>query len=202
MEKPSIKHKDQSLTTPQVINALEEFRKKHPGRLKIMNMMGSTWWVEPIKKFELRDKIWREPSVITESRAILKFSEVYSKIFIEDYYEESCPVLRYDNKHPDEVRYYLNVPLHLSRDLHKGDVMVAYLSDRKPHLCNMSPHHSLITYEEDMETLYSARTNNDILTGFSQGLRFIANRFIYPSGHISDLDPDDMYGYVTTLIIL
>ena len=101
---------DKSLTTPQVINALEEFRKKHPGRLRLRTQLRVTW-VEDITKFELRDKFWKEPSITTKSGAVYKFSEVYTGIFMEDFYEEPCSVLRYDQDHPDELRYYLNITI-------------------------------------------------------------------------------------------
>ena len=63
---------DKSLTTPQVIKALEEFRKKHPGRLRLRTQLRVTW-VEDITKFELRDKFWKEPSITTKSGAVYKF---------------------------------------------------------------------------------------------------------------------------------
>lgn len=192
---------NKSLTTPQVIKALEEFRKKHPGRLRLRIQLRVTW-VEDITKFELRDKVWKEPSITTKSGAIYKFSEAYTGIFMEDFYEEPCSVLGYDRDHPDELRYYFNIPIHIDRELGKGDAMVAYLPEMKPYHCTMSPHHSLIINEKDMEKIYSAKRTHDILTGFSQGIRFIANRFIYPDGVISKNDPDDLSGYVTTLIIL
>lgn len=185
-----------------LVKILENFRKKHPGRLKLILELNRRTWVEEISKFEAKDKYWKEPSVTARHGSVFKLSDVYSRIFIEDYYEEPCMVIRYDQSNPDDFRYLLNVPLQVSRELHKGDVIAAYLPDIKPHLCNMAPHHILLGSTEEMEEIYSEIDSNKILTCFSQGLRFIANRFIYPSGHISDLDPDDMYGYVFTLIIL
>lgn len=192
---------NKSLTTPQVIKALEEFRKKHPGILRLRTQLRVTW-VEDITKFELRDKVWKEPSITTKSGAIYKFSDAYAGIFMEDFYEEPCSVLRYDHDHPDELRYYFNIPLHIPRELCKGDVMIAYLPEMKPHHCTMSPHHMLLASTEEFEEIYSAKDTPTVLTCFSQGVRFIANRFIYPSGLLSKNDPDDMYGYVFTLIIL
>ena len=191
----------ETFNTSTLVKILEDFRKKHPGRLKLKTQLRVTW-VEEITQFRVRDRVWKEPAIVTKSGAIYKFNEVYSGIFIEDYYKEPCSVIRYDKDNPDEFQYYLNVPLHISRELGKGEAMVAYLPNRKPHLCNMAPHHMMLGSTEEFEEIYSAKDTPTVLTCFSQGVRFIANRFIYPSVNISKLDPDDMYGYVLTLIIL
>lgn len=187
--------------TSTLVKILEDFRKKHPGILKLKTQLRVTW-VEEITQFRVRDKVWKEPAIVTKSGAIYKFNEVYSGIFIEDYYDEPCPVIRYDKDNPDEFQYYLNVPIHISRELYKGDAMVAYLPHIKPHHCSMNPHHILLGTNEELEEIYSAKDTNTVLSCFSQGVKLIANRFIYPSGYISRNDPDDMYGYVLTLIIL
>lgn len=187
--------------TSTLVKILEDFRKKHPGILKLKTQLNVTW-IEEITQFRVRDKVWKEPAIVTKSGAIYKFNEVYSGIFIKDYYNEPCPVIRYDKDNPDEFMYYLNVPLHNYKGFHKGSVIVAYLPNLQPHNGAIPPHYRFITFREDFENIYNATDTELVLSCFSQGLQCIADYYIYPSGHIYEIDPDDLWGYIVTLIIL
>lgn len=179
----------------ETVNILNAFSKRFKGKLLYHLVVGETissWeFINTIK----RDHIYKAPSIYLQNGMVIPLSEGYTHIYVRDYYKGVCRVIYASGltTEGDPLQYQLLLNLPKVEFNKPSVVLLPYNS-----VNTAQPHHMIL---DDEQLEKAMKTAEDPLSIFVQGIRHIANRYIWPDGEIIDPDNYTLSGNVTTLFI-
>lgn len=179
----------------ETVNILNAFNKRFKGKLLYHLVVGETissWeFINTIK----RDHIYKAPSIYLQNGMVIPLSEGYTHLYVRDYYKEVCRVIEASGLttegDPLQYQLLLNLP---KVEFNKASVVLLPYNS----VNTAQPHHMIL---DDEQLEKAMKTAEDPLSIFVQGIRHIANRYIWPDRDIIDSDNYTISGNVTTLFI-